>query len=403
MDRWEQASTDRQILWPKLQGMNHNTRTEIRQIQPRNTASFGNPCLFDMYLKANFLKDVVLELTLSPIVTPGSTFNAYRNDIGSGIIQAMRVYQSSSTIQERNSNDLDEFVFRDLFFQSFEGTQYKAEANGILPFATRSARSGANQTFFVSLYSVFDYLAVPLSILSDAVQLELVFKPLNRCVQTDGAIAGTVASIVSAVLRCEYVQVSPNLMNDLLTLSTTQGVEFPYIDIASQSFTENVGTQQIRELFGQSRGMGPYIFGFLRFQNDVYNATGDPLAEWTNTVPISTYNLQIDGINVISNPNDLPIQYAKHQLTQEAHCYTDPATYNTTFPIFHTFALEPFADLHLQQPILTGYYNFDMASRNSYIIVNLPAPLAQTAVLTMFESFANSLIISNGSIRKNLI
>lgn len=402
--RLHKPAMDREILWPKLLGMSPKTRNETRRIDPRNTASFGNPCIWDVYKRADFINDLVLELTLSPIVTPGSTFNAYRNGIGSGIIQGLRIYQSGATLQELGSNNEDYQVFRDVYFSDYPNYAIKTEENGYLPFATRVARSGANQVFEVRLNTIFDYFAIPVSILSDVVQVEIVFKSMIRCLETDGAIANTTASILSAVLRCDYAYVSPNTMSEMLTVSKTTGLEFPYLDFASQNFTIAAGTTVIRELCGQFRGLSPFVFGWLRANQDVSNVTGDPTREWTNTIAFNSWNLQIDGQDTVSQPDDMPARFVKHLLVDHAHRYFDPANYNTSFPIFFPFSLEPFQDLdHLSGPIVTGYFDMDLASRNTYVIINLPAALVETCQLTMFAAFYNTVIISNGSIRKYLV
>lgn len=394
MRAYEKNSLDMKFFWPKLEGVDHNVRGFVRQIQPQSVPAFGQTIIYNIQKSANFCKDMTLELILSAITAAGSTFTAYKNDI-SGIFVSIELYQGGASIQRR---DFDEIMYHNAFMVTYEESVALSEAVGILPFATRAARSGANQTFEIPLRTLLDYFSVPISLLSDEVQVQLTFKPLVNCVQTDGT--NPQASILSATIRGEFVQAPPKIMDDILAASKVGSVCFPFVDLATVQAQLPAGTQNARVLLSQFRGPTQVVAAWVREQQQVNDTTGNPAFEWTNTVAYQSHNWQDVSQNIVSNPNDIIPDYIQlHTIPMDFHNYFNSANRNTQYPMLWSFAMEPTLDLHLQEAISTGYYSYDM-TQSGYLIVNFPAPVPNAIVITAYGYFLNALLVTNGSVRK---
>lgn len=398
MKRWQQMATDKKFLWPRLEGMNQNTRGYIRQIQPRTIPGFGQTVVYSLQKAGDFCKDLELELQLSAITQVGGTFVAYKNDIG-GLFFNIRLYQGGALIQQR---DFNENVFNDLFTRTFEETQALSESNGILPFATRAARAAAGpQTFFIPIRTLLDYFSCPLSLLSDEIQIQISFQPLLSMIQFDGT--NPTASVLSANIRGEFFDVNPALMNEMLSASKIGSLPFPIVDLATVQEVIPAGTITHRMQLSQFRGMVSWFGGWVREQQQAFDMSGNPLFEYTNSVAYQDFNVQDRGINVISNPDNIVPGYTQlHTIPLDFHNYFNPAFRFTDFPMMWSWSLEPTLDLHLQEPIQTGCYNFDQ-TQSGYLVVNFAAPLVNPCVITAYGYFFNALLLTNGSLRKFLV
>lgn len=395
---WSQMAEDKRVFWPRLKGTNPNTVQFLRQVRPQTQADFSQTVTYQLDDAGDFVEDMVLELTLSQIVSVGATFVAYRNDIGAGIIQTIRLFQAGTLLQELRYS---EQVFQDLYMVTFEQNQALTESNGILPFATRAARAAAGaQNFFVPLRTLLDYFACPLSILTSAIRVEITFQPLLNLVQYDGATP--TANILAANLRVRYSNANPQMMNEMLAVTKGPGMLFPFMDLA---FTQNdyaAGTQNIRLLLSEFRSITAYVGGWLRETRQLDDTTGNPLFEFTNSVGFQDWNIQDRGVNIMNNPDNLTPDFVKlHEIPWKFHCYFAPAARFTDFPMLFSWAIEgPEVDLHLNEPENTGYYDFSR-SNSAYWNLNIPAPgTANATRLTAYAWFYNVLVVKNGSCLK---
>lgn len=391
---WQQMATDKQVFWPRLKGTNHNTIQFLRRITPQTAPQFGNTTIYQMDDAGDFVEDLTLELQLSALtLAPGGTFAAYRNDI-SGIIQSIRFYQAGTLLQELR---FDNQVFQDAYFTNFEEKQALLESAGILPFATRSARSVAVQNFYIPLRTFLDYFSAPLSLLTSAIRIEITFKQFQNTVQFD--VAPPTGSILAANLRVRYTNANPQMMSEMLEISKGSGMLFPFTDVA---FTQNdfaPGTANIRFLLSEFRSLTLYLGAWLRESQQLDDQTGNPAFEWTNTVGFTNWNMQDRGVNIISNPDDLNPDYTKlHEIPEKFHCYFDPAQRFINFPMIFSWDIEPTVDLHLSETESYGYYDFSKTN-SAYLNVNFPAS-ANALRLTAYGFFLNVLILRNGSLTK---
>lgn len=397
---WHQPATDRQFLYPRLKGMSPKTRANLRSIQPKSVPAFGNTIIYSIFKAGDFVDDMVLELNVSAITQTGGTFAAFRSDM-SGAFQEIRIYQGGALLQTRAS--FNEYVFRDLFLQSYIDSVALQEANGILPFATRSARAAAPQTFYIPLYTLLDYFSCPLSVLTDEIQIQITFKPLINIIQFDGTPGTQVATILSANIRGNFLDASPSLMNDILAASKSGSLPFGIIDFAYLQEAIAAGSLTHRTQLSQFRSLTTYMTGWVQEQQQLFDTSGNPLFEWVNSAEYLTFNVADRGINIASNPDDLPADYVKlHHLPEEFNAYFNPANRFTDFPMAFTWSIQQNLDLHLSEPILTGYYNFD-STQSAYIIVNFPAPIPVPYILSVYGYFANALLLTNGSLRKFIV
>ncbi len=395
---YQHYSFDRHVLWPKLKGMDHKTRCQLIQIQPKTVPAFGQTCVFSIFKTGDFMDDLVLELQVSQILFPGGTFASYRNDM-SGCIQEVRVYQGGAILQTHTN---EEYCFQNAYLQTFEEYQSLTEAVGALPLATRIARNAAGpQTFYIPIRCLFDNYSAPLSLLNEEIQVQIQFKPFNMVAQSD-AVTPT-GQILSANLRGTFLEAGNQLMADMFEQTKIGTLPFGVMDMTNVLDVIPAGIQTHRLLLTTFRSLTPYFFFWIREQRQLNDTTFNPNFEWTNTVPYLSFNMQDRGQNVASNPVDLPSDYVKlHMISTDFHKYFNPSNRFTDYPGLFSFSIEPIVDLHSLQVESMGYYDYSQ-TQSAYLIINFPAPLAVPCTLCAYGPFINAALISNGAIRKMIV
>ena len=392
---WQQAAQDRALFWPQLQGVNHMTRTELRRVDPTSTPSFGQIASYLLTDSGNWMEQIILEIQLSPITQTGGTVVSYRNDI-SGIIDSIRYYQAGTFLYQQNYDYLPWHNQVQLTFEQFTAKQI---AEQILPLATRQANAAAgSQNFFIELPSPFDYYAIPLSLLTSPVRVEIQFKPMLNVIQFDGS--NPQASIQSAWLRCRYVNSSPQLMADLASASKENGIMFPMMDLATTQGDFASLTSNIRFLLSEFKSICAYMGWWARDEAQIVNTTGNVTYEWTNSVAFTNWNLLDRGINVINNPDQLSPSYTRLiEIPWVFHCFFNVANIATAFPMVYSFCLEPERDLHLSQIFNSGQYDFSRTQSAFLSVFGTAATTGQTRI-TAYSIYYNVLILRNGSLTK---
>jgi hypothetical protein len=396
--RWEDPSQDRAMFWPQLTGLNRNTRTTLRRVDPTSTAAFGQVASFLLTDAGNFMEQITLEMQLSPITQTGGTVVSYRNDI-SGIIDTIRFYQAGSLLQQ---TIYDYLPFHNLCLLTYEQYVAKTAAEGILPLSTRqSAAAAGSQYFYVEIPSPFDYYSIPLSLLTSPVRCEIQFKPMLNCIQFDGS--NPQASIQQAILRCRYVQASPQMMAEMAAVSTTTGLLFPFMDLVSTQADFASLTSNIRMLVSEFKSLSAYIGWWPRDEAQIVNTTGNVNYEWTNTISFTSWNLQDNSINTISNPDFVSPNYSRLvEIPWIFHCYFNVTNIATSFPILYSYTLEPERDLHLSQIFNSGYYDFSLTQSAYLAIVGTAATTGQTRI-TAYSIFYNAYVLRNGALLKTVV
>lgn len=395
---YEHYSFDRHILWPKLKGMNHKTRCQLIQIQPKTVPALGQVAVYSIYKTGDFMDDLVLELNMSQIAFPGGTFAAYRNDV-SGFIREARLYQGGAILQ---THTFDEYCFWNSYLSTYEEYQALTEAVGILPLATRIARNAAGpQTFYIPIRCLFDNYSAPLSLLNEEIQLQLEFRPMNQVIQSDSL--NPTAQILSANLRGTFLEAGNQLMADMFEQSKIGTLPFGVMDMTYVTDVIPAGIQTHRLLLTTFRSLTPYFAFWVREQRQVVDTTYNPNFEWTNTVAYQSFNMQDRGQNVASNPVDIPSDYVKlHMISTDFHKYFDPSKRFTDYPGLFSYSIEPIVDLHSKQVENMGQFDFSQ-TQSAYLIINFPAPLAVPCTLSVYGPFINLALISNGAIRKMIV
>lgn len=386
---------DYEVFAPRLRGTSPATLPFYRRVDPQTQPNFGQTCVYQLDDAGDFAEEVTLELQMSQITQTGGTFVAYKNDI-STIIDTIRCYQAGTLLQEITR--FDQIAFSDAVFQEYEDYVNITEANGVLPFATRSARAAAGaQNFYVNLRTFLDYFSCPLSLLTSPIRVEVSFKPMLNTIQYDGT--APVATIMNSVLRVRYINVEDKFMAAMLQASKKVPVLFPFMDI---SYTQNdyaSNTTQIRFLLNEFKSIVGYMGWFLREVRQVNDTTGNPNWEITNSVPITDWNLLDKGVNIISNPdNRTNDQIRLCEIPHIFNTYSDPGLRFTQFYEVHSFSIEPLQPLLLNSTETLGYYDFSK-TQSAYLQINLPADNTPIR-LTAFAWYYNVLIFKNGSITK---
>jgi hypothetical protein len=393
---------DKAIFFPYLRGTSPKVLPFFRRITPQTQPNFGATVIYQLDNAGDFLEELVLELQLSAIVqTPpvvGVGLTAYKND-ATNAIQYIRLYQGGTLLQEHRQFEL---CFRNNCFQKYEKYVEKTIAENRLPFATRSANSGAPQTFYIEIPSLLDTLSVPLSILTSAIRIEITFVPVLNYIQYNGT--NPQATILSANLRGRYVNADPDIMSALLEQGKKSSVLFPFYDSTQTQIDVAPNTNQIRFLLSEFKSLTSHMGWCLRESQQVDDTTGNPAFEISNTVGFTDWNLEDKGVFVVSNPDNLTPQFSKLiEQVQIFESYLDPATYNTVdfFSIPHAFSLEPQRDLHVDQILGTGYYDFSR-TQSAYLDVNNPQSV-NALRLTAFGWFQNVVIYRGGNLTKYVL
>lgn len=386
---------DFEVFAPRLRGTSPSTLPFYRRVDPQTNPAFGQTLIFQLDDSGDFAEEVTLELQISQVTQTGGTFVALKNNF-STCIDTLRCYQAGTLLQEVTRFDLQ--CFEEAVFQSYEDFVNTTEANGVLPFATRSARAAAGtQNFYINLNTFLNFFSCPLSLLTSPIRVELTFKPMLNLIQYDGT--NPQVSILNAVLRVRYINVEDKFMAKMLQSSKQVPILFPFVD---KSFSQNdyaSNTTQIRFLLNEFKSLVGYMGWFIREVRQVNDTTGNPNWEITNSVPITDWNLIDKGVNIISNPdNRTNDQIRLCEIPWIFNTYSDPALRFTQFYEVHSFSIEPLQPLLLMSTETLGYYDFSK-TQSAYLQINLPAD-ANPIRLTAFAWYYNVLIFKNGSITK---
>jgi hypothetical protein len=387
---------DKAIFFPYLRGVSPKTLPFFRRINPQTNPQFGATIIYQLDNAGDFMENLTLELELSQITQTGAGAVAYKNDV-TNIIQYIRFYQGGTLLQEHRQFEL---CFRNACFQTYETYAGKSISEGRLPFATRAANAAAGtQRFEIQIPSLFDTMAVPLSILTSAVRCEITFVPVLNFIQYTGT--NPIATIMSANLRARYINVDPDILSALLQQSKQSSVLFPFYDSVQSQIDVAPMTNSIRFLLSEYKSITAYMGFCLRESQQVDDTTGNPAWEISNTVGFENWNMEDKGVFVVNNPNNLSPVYSKMiEQIQIFKSYVDPAIYKTPdfYYIPHSFSLDPSRDLHSHQIMQDGCYDFSR-TQSAYLDINDPQSVNKLR-LTAFAWFYNVVILRNGCLTK---
>lgn len=398
---WYSKNIDEEVFFPALRGTSPYTLPFYRRVNPMTAPAFGQTAQFNLDNAGDWVTQMVLELQLSQIVpTVGGAAVSYKNDITAACIDNVQLFQGGTLLQ-RIAND--ELLFRNRSFLTFEDNQAKTEAENILPLATRQARAAAgSQMFYIEIGTLLDFLSTPLGLLTSSVRVEITFKPLANAIQWS---AGTLpaASILSANLRMKYINCNPSIMSTILEASKKASVLFPFYDTVSTLTQLAANSTNIRFLLSEFKSITAYMGFMLRESAQVQDTTGNPAMEISNSIGFQDWNMQDRGINVVSNPDNLTPDFSKLiDQVDTFECYTDPAQRGGVdyFFIPYSFAIHPQSaqDLHVEEVIGTGYYDFSR-TQSAYLVITNPTSV-NPLQLNAYGWFMNVLILRNGNLTK---
>jgi hypothetical protein len=387
---------DKQVFYPRLRGTNPKTLPFTTLIAPQSQPVFGQISIYQIDLSADFVLDLVLEIALSAVNGGvGATFSAYKDGVGDFCMQEVRFYQAGTLLYSKRYD-----------FQSFENltleptyAKYQSvqEACGYLPLGTRIARAAGQQVFYVPIRSFLDYMSCPISALTSPIRMEITWRPMLNLIQYDGV--GPTASILTANIRPHYINVNPELINEIAMNGQKGPVLFPFIDVSHTRIDLQAGIANVRFLLTEFKSIVTWMGFHLQETQQQDDITGNPLFELSNTVGFQNWNVEDKGVFLASTPQFLTPDYVNlHVIPYDFECYFDIALRNIRFNMVWPFGVHPQADTHENSPVVIGYFDFSKTQSAFLDIVN-PAS-ANALRLTAFGAFANVLIYVNGSLKK---
>jgi hypothetical protein len=193
-------------------------------------------------------------------------------------------------------------------------------------------------------------------------------------------------------------------MAELLAISKTKQVRFPFLDISLTQTTVPLGSSNFRFNLTEFKSLGTTVCWWLREVQQVQDQSGNPAFEYTNSSPWTLWNIESGGNRIVMTPDDQSMQHSIFiEAPNELDVYRNPANYNVTFPVVHSFSVDHQTahDLHRSSICATGYFNWDVSQNNNFVVIHgIPtAPLIQFVGVNLF---LNTFQLVNGQLNKTV-
>ncbi len=138
---------------------------------------------------------------------------------------------------------------------------------------------------------------------------------------------------------------------------------------------------------------------WLRQNRQINDTTGNQAFEVTNSVPITSANLEDKGMLKWSNPDPMPYFYNFGIVrVRDMDLFVDVSTYGTTGTWVQPFGVESDKIVSDEEIVARGYYDFS-ETKSAFLVVNFPS-LAFDVTCNVYCFSYNALILNNGRLSK---
>lgn len=231
-----------------------------------NEANFGETVRFRIRKRGAQVHKTWLKVVTTAGVLAAGQEAAFVDDLGTALLQNVRLSYASKTLQEWNGEAIK--AYRRLMYHDISREAYNAMTYAGLPpgvggsEAQRQANVALALTLYIPLDFMYwcrfeDYSLVPEALASE-LELEVLYRPLNQVVYarvtatglTSSAPFSTAPTIASSTLYQQLIFVpTPDKNNMLKTYETDQGQVFKILDIEQQvgnTVSSAAGTYKIK-------------------------------------------------------------------------------------------------------------------------------------------------------------